>query len=310
MIVTSKLCFLNIVTQLCPAEILLNANYFIADALEPEYVSTSTNVEYDKESGQYKRPKTDNDDDVDDRSRMLHQRFNIRYTELVLDPISCIRNAIANDPSMIISDKDRLPLYKNYLLKNDIMLSVYQNYFKERLSGNGLQFIIFNSNDTLKEFGNLICEYLAEIFGVDINFIDPKFLPIKGKEFYKGNVIDGKENITKLKDYELIIGFKGALNQTNTFGTLSNLTTWIQSHDTFEELLYIYNLIFPDDPLPRGEYTYSELCDIIAHKAVENTSFEETYNNADDVMYTSQEYIDMLMHYQEELDYDHNCTFE
>lgn len=310
MIVTSKLCFLNIMTQLCSANDLVNANYFIADAREQErVVPNNTNLQYDTESEQYV-PNNSKRSSTPTMSQYL-----IHYCDLELDPQTSVQEAVAQNPNIYIDDSNKMDIFKAYLLKESTLLSIYQNYFKEELDGNGLQVVIFNSESILADYGNLICGYLAEIFGVDVNFIDPQFLPIKGQSFYQGNKKDGESNIKKIKDYELLIGLRGAITQTENFHSLSNLDTWLRGHAEITELIYIYNLAFPNNPLPPGEYTYEQLIDILTMACARTfidpskMSNDETVYDKDQ-LYTSQEYIDALSEYQEMINEEYEAGYD
>lgn len=259
MIVTSFRCYLNVLTQLWDAKKLLGADYYIADLRSPNgNARLSENMRYN-EMGQI----------VEDHSILNTAydtigMYSIKYGDGGLDP-----EPIKTDQLMGIND-DHSSAYERfikYINNPEIMLSNYNNLFKNPLRGNGLHVIIYYDFENLKEFGHIICQYLSKNFGVDIIFLDAGYIPsVRGYDSYMGDKVTGKKTIDDLKDYDLIFRFGQALSQSDFHNNVSNLTVFL-SEFGFSEIVHLYNLLFPDDPLPPGNYSIDHIRQIIIGRA-------------------------------------------
>ena len=82
----------------------------------------------------------------------------------------------------------------------------------------------------------------------------------------------------------------------NSSESVSNLTVFLNSFN-FHELIYLYNLVFPEAPLPPDNYTTDHLKQIIIGRVTQNMP-ENRFNN----LFVSDEYIDLLSQYDNEDD--------
>jgi hypothetical protein len=105
---------------------------------------------------------------------------------------------------------------------------------------------------------------------VDIIFIDPQYREgCRGYAQYMGNKEVGAKMIKEIRDYDMIFNFNQALSQSEVFGNISNIHTYLQSYD-LEQTVYLYNLLWPHDPLPPGNYSIDHLRQIIIGKCSDN----------------------------------------
>ena len=262
MIVTSYRCFMNVLTQLWNVDQLLNANYYIADCGSPSMnVSLTESVRYN-DYGQVIE-----DDPISRTSSVVVPgvgRYNIKYSNGGLNPeryrADCLMGV--NDDYSSSYDK----FIKN-LNNPETMMEVYNFLFKNPVKGNGVQILIYFDDQNLLNYGNIVCQYLAKNFGVDIIFIDPQYRPnCRGYAEYRGDKVLGEKTMHDIRDYELLFNFSQSVSCADMYNNVSNLTVFL-SEFGFNDLIYLYNLLFPDDPLPPGNYTEDHLRRIIIDRA-------------------------------------------
>jgi hypothetical protein len=263
MIVTSKRCYLNILTQLWPAVRLLNANYYIGDQQSSISTASITDQVGFDEYGQLQSLPGMN---------QVPTSFATVYhikTSRALDPEPYRAQSVimGDGGDGFNSPEERFIAYLN---NPETFLAVYNFLFKDPLEGDGLQILIFADDANLLTFGHIICQYLSTNFGVDIIFIDPQYREgCRGYAQYMGNKEVGAKMIKEIRDYDMIFNFNQALSQSEVFGNISNIHTYLQSYD-LEQTVYLYNLLWPHDPLPPGNYSIDHLRQIIIGKCSDN----------------------------------------
>ena len=272
MIVTSKRCFLNVLTQLWPAERLLNANYYIGDQKATNgYVHVNDAIDLDQ-FGQIVRSNS-----VKETSS-FGGCYYIHYSTC-LDP-----EPFRVDTSLIIgtgadttiSSEER---FINNLNQPETFLNVYQFLFKYPLEGNGIQVLMINDDQNITRFGHIICQYLSTNFGTDIIFIDPKFRKdCRGFEQYTGNKELGLKTIKDIRDYELLYNFNQSINMSSYTGSVENIIAFLSCYN-FNELMYLYNLLYPNDPIPPGNYTEAHIREILIARATANLRNDHILSN-------------------------------
>lgn len=307
MILCSKLVFLNVVTQLLDYDTLLNANYFIVDR------TLSTGDYGDSGSGQYAQIAANaphlnqfgelvygDDDDTnsnldglldfsfdDDRTTSntsktragLHP-YHIHYVDIFgtsqyyTMAVTEIQKAFQDPVDVLIRDLNHTQKLKN----------VYQSIYQEPLEGNGLQILIMYDDYGCQQYGGIIASYLAELFGSDVMFIDAQYrAKTNGQVFYKGNQARARAFVQSLRDQITIDAIKSTV-QSAAFGSCMNNLEQLFNNKTItiEDMFRVYNLLFPNDPLPVGEYTLDQIKMIVikrvmhaAGKTGETKSLEE-----------------------------------
>lgn len=249
-------------------EALLNSNYFIGDIKNPDNFMgiNDDSLSYDEDGVIHltcRQVKT----------KMMGNYYITYNSTSCLDPTPTLTSFLSGGDS-----HSPEILFKEFLMTPTTLVDVYNFLFINPLRGNGLQILIFESDETVVDYCHIICQYLAGIFGCDINFIDKMYRPnVKGESFYKGcNQTTAMSNIRRIRDEKLLIEFKSfcAYGADNA---LSNLTVYLSSFDA-AALIYLYNLIFPNEPLPPDNYTTGRLKEIIIGKTIENLP-RNNFNN-------------------------------
>ena len=277
MIVTSKRCFLNVLTQLWPAERLLNANYYIGDQRTANGYSQKVNVNDQVSFDQFGQIVRNNY--VKEAPQTFGGCYNIHTSDCLNPEPYRIESmySMGNGEDLSIPCEERF--IKNGLNAPDTFLNVYKFLFRNQLNGNGIQILIFNDDENLLRFGHIICQYLSTNFGVDIIFLDPKFRKnCRGYEQYIGNKELGLKTIRDVRDYEMISDFSVAVTQTSYTGSVANITMLLSTWD-FNELMRLYHLLYPNDPIPPGNYTEEHIREILISRATENMKVDYMFSN-------------------------------
>lgn len=288
MIVTSYRCFLNVLTQLWTVDQLLNANYYIADCQSPSMnMSLTSSIRYN-EFGQL----------VEDADVMAAPsvsglgRYNIKYSNGGLNPERYRADCLMGLNDDCSSSYDRF--IKN-LNNPETMMEVYNLLFRDELKGNGVQVLIYYDDPNLLDYGNIVCQYLSQNFGVDIVFIDPQYRPdCRGYAEYRGNKELGMKTIHDIRDFALLFNFSQSVSCSSLYGSASNITVFL-SEFNFNDLIYLYNLLFPDDPLPPGNYSTDHIKQIIIDRASRGIKPNNALSNI-----TSLDWRELLDRYERE----------
>ena len=276
MILCSKRVFLNVLSQLLDLKTILNATYYILDSkpavgamavpwnddgLTPK-LNENGELCYDASAA----PTLD----FSQPSGMT--KYFIKYDD-VLNPapfMTILQAGIHNDYS---TPEER---YRSQLMSTDTQISVYQFLFKEKLQGNGLQILIMTDDQSMADFGDTIAQYLSQVFGADITFLDPKYRKgTEGSIEYKGNKEYAKQHIRDLRDAEMLMHFQTAVSSAKFGNATNNLMQFLNPMD-FEQLIYLYNKIFPNAPLQPGKYTCDHIKRIIVGRVLQSLGISST----------------------------------
>ena len=292
MIFTSKRCYLNILTQLMSKDKLINANYYLLD--QENNINQLNNVKF---NGSYQIvPEIDDmllDLSVDEGL----SRYNISIPpSRILDPAPFETNLLVsggNNVDTVVSK------FVKSLNQPDTLLMVYNFMFRKKTNGNNLQIVMYNSDETVVNYGHLICQYLSHNFGCDIIFVDAQYRQrdLVGQPKYVGNKANAEKVMKEVRDFDIKSAYlqmvSGGVRLDNTN---NNLTTWLAQFD-FHNLVYIYNLLWPDDPLPPDNYTVERMIQIIISASV--SSFGERKQSVFDSMYSMSTFNEILDQYDE-----------
>ena len=299
MIVCSKRVFLNVITQMYSADVLLNANYYIGDPNQSKKTFVNNEVGIDTGSGQIVRRnrKVTDKDEIETAMGPYHI-----CSDTCLDPTPFIVQFVMGSQS---SD-DPVGDYIKYLNFPDTLWNVYSFLFRKQLEGNGLQILMFEDHKQLWKFGHLICQYLSYNFGCDITFVDKAVVNVcEGYTEYKGNKQVAMKLIKDLNDYSTIESFAESVTQSSSRGNMTNIETYL-SGLSFNDLMYLYNLLYPEAPLPPGNYTIDQIKGIIIGRVGDSIQF-----NPRAVMKDDESFNNLLIHnWQSVLDEFENATVE
>lgn len=263
MIVISKRCFLNILVQLWQPQRILQANYYVGDQQATNGFATFNDQISINEYGQM-ISKSDPSNVAVPFSSQWHIKMN---KCLDPEPFRTQQLIMGVDESEYGSAEER---YIAHLNNPDTFLNVYNFLFKDQLEGNGLQILMFNDDPNLLQFGHIVCQYLSINFGVDIIFIDPQYRPnCRGYTTYYGDKALGQKTLKDVRDYDLLFNFHQTFSQSSFYNSTHNLSVFLSGLGE-EDTMYLYNLLFPNDPLPPGNYTIDHIRQIIIGRCSEN----------------------------------------
>lgn len=285
MFVTSKRCFVNCLAQFMDYEQLTNANYYVIDV-----TARGSNVHFDKdvEYGPDGTPY------VKERAVMNGPsitKYHVVMSEGYLDPSVAVLNMVDSSKRIsALTNMDNLKIFQEYLKKPDTIGNVYNWFYGNNQNaprGNGLMIVIINSEEHVRVFGHTICEFLSQYLGEDVEFVDaqmrPEFIP--GYVKYPGNKAFAERILRDQRDYQLLQEFKASMSFTN----VENITAMVSVMSP-QKLMHLYELLFPDQPLPPGNYTTDHIKKIIIGKAMESMPAQSKVPN----LYTSNAYLDSL----------------
>ena len=253
MIVCSKRAYLNILTQLMDATTLINANYYIADqTLRGTEMHVADQMNIDEDGGYV----------LQHVSRPTLNPFHIHYGDGSLSPTALMSELLYEDNTSIGIEQR----FINHLMKEDTLANVYTYLYGDKSRGNGLRIFMFASDSNVYLL-HVVCEYISRVFGEDIKFIDKIYRnDIKGFVNYTGNKANAAMMIKRIRDYKLMKDISDiAANYQYGYGSIENLEVYFETFD-IDALFYIYEKLFPHEPLTPGRYEKERMVHIITRK--------------------------------------------
>jgi hypothetical protein len=259
MIVTSKRVFLNILTQMMDAPTLINANYYLADQESANGAMTmiDNSMRYD-DSGQLII-----EDSVKGTLNAFEKKFNIYYGDGFLNPVSFMSRVLTDVTGISVEEK-----FFEHLTQPDTLLHTYKFLYGYPAKGNGLRIMIYRNEQSL-ELVSMICDYISQLFGEDVTFLDPMYRKEMAnvKSQYPGNREKSKQTYQFLKKYSIYVNLRDTVwNIENGLGGFENLSSVLNAYD-LEDLFMAYEIMYPTNPLPPGNYSKDHLMHIIMSTA-------------------------------------------
>lgn len=292
MIVTSKRCFINCVAQFMDHRQLLDTNYYICDVSKQgsQRVTFSKDVTYDENGFPiiHEKPVS---------TGPSYSRFHLVYSDGSLDPSTNILTRAQAPTSRMnvtaMTDQDALKIYQDYLMEPYTVGNVYSWFYgsMNKPDGNGMMILIINDENNVRVFGHTICQFLAQFMGEDIEFVDAQVRPqlIPGYPKYQGNKQFAERVLRDQRDYALLMEF---LQYASTMGrreSRNNMMTFLNTLNP-NGLIHLYELAFPNEPLPPGNYTTDNMKQILIGKALDRIPENKIMPN----LYESDSYLDSL----------------
>lgn len=268
MIVCSKRVFLNVLTQLMDANTLINANYYIADqATRNGIAQMSDNITIDGE-GTYRIDNT-----VATSSVSLNP-YHINYGDGTLSPLALLSQLVLEQ-----TGKDVETMFKEKLMCNDSLICTFNFLYANKPKGNGLRILLY-VNDSIVPFIHIVCEYLSNLFGEDIMFIDKQYRnDIIGRVQYTGNQQKAQQVFREIMDYKMMKDIIDlGSNYQYGFGDTHNLEEYFESYSV-PQMFYVYEKLFPNEPLPIGNYTKDHMLHILTRKLMHAFPQQTTMQN-------------------------------
>ena len=151
--------------------------------------------------------------------------------------------------------------------------------------------VIINNEEHVRIFGHTICDFLSQYLGEDIEFVDAQMRPqlVPGYQRYQGNKAFAEKVLRDQRDYALLTEFMGCATTMGFNESIQNLSTMLSIMDP-PQLMHLYELAFPNDPLPQGNYTTDHIKKVLIGKASDMLGTKMNVPN----LYTSNVYLDQL----------------
>lgn len=290
MILTSFRCYMNAIIPMTDKETLLGTHYYILDSTEDRF---SNSIEYDLQ-GEMKinTPRCNNN-------------YRIEYCPDIFNPqphTSSIQYIGVPGGDCI---ENKQVSYIKHLMNSDTKYKVYNKLFAPESVTEYPKMLIMFDEKNIVDYGPIIAVYMSSVFGVDIQFMDealrPNIFGIKDG-FYPGDVEQGKKTIRECKNAKLKKDIELMISETSREDTISNLIASFSNYTT-EDLIYIYNSIFPDKPLYAGMYTKEDMFKILTGTICDEIDFKPGFSY-DDINESIGHYEKELSDYEllEELD--------
>ena len=297
MIFCSRRVFLNVLTQLLDRDTLLNANYFLVDQIKPTgHAGFGEDIPRIGEDGSITyEPSMELDFNIP-QAQGIHNYF-IHYSD-VLNLQAFFGATAASRKNDFSRPQDKVIAR---LRDTSTEISVYQEIFQPKLQGNGLQILIMQSDQVIQYCGHIICTFLSEVFGADINFIDPQYRPnVSGKIQYAGNKAYAQKHIPELRDAILRLRIDTMLDTVKMGGGYANLEAIFNSPEIgINELFHVYHLLFPNDQLPPGNYTTAHMKQLIIGRLMDATGKRAEMKTAKDLGFDFYAFDPVFDQYEE-----------
>ena len=297
MIVTSKRVFINVLAQFMTFKDLMSATYFIPDVNN----SAASRMHFDKQVKYH----DDGSFEIINKPMVSSgiSRFNIVYGDGWLDPTWAINQTTSLSIGLDADKRrhqleDPLKVYVDRLKDPNTIIGV-RDWLYGRLSNHnpnmGMRIIIINDEDIVRQFGHTICMYLSTYFGENITFLDPKYRPqiVHGQVSYQGNKEFSRKLLKDLQDYDLIVKVHGLISQSGYDMSLNNLKAFLSTMEV-PKLFYVYEQLFPYEPLPAGNYSKEQIITIIAGKAAEKVGVVYDVTERSSALSTINQYMDQI----------------
>lgn len=266
MILCSKICFLNVLTQMLNVKQLVEATYYIPDSTSLEMkrgssMSLTNQVKFNEYGQLVKQIGAVN------TNKTLSSVEIYSYCPS-LDPLAFTTSLLDGVETKHMTPAER---YVSSLKKDSTLQAIYEWIIKQPpMNGNGERIIVYEHYESLWDFGHIIAEYLSTYFGFDIIYLDRIYNQyIRGEKKYYGNADNAQKTIQVCQDRELVSGVTRSMS--GSYGgdeTLNNLSVFLGCLK-WNKLKRLYELMFPHEPLPPANYTESRLREILRGKLSE-----------------------------------------
>lgn len=262
----SKRVFLNVFCPMTDKSVILNANYYIADCRSPGNVKQSAGTI------KYVDGEWINLDEETKPNEHLKKpsQYNVKYGNDCIDPGPYVTTLISDT----YDDEDSMQTRMRKTLKTFVnMRSQMEEIYTPIRRGNGLLFIIYMHDDNIVNFGDIICQHLVDNFGEPITFLDPKYRPnVRGKVLYECHDMNYVHKVNReLNDAITVYDFLAAVGQSPDIeGSVNNMSTFLAGIDKVQDMIHLYELLWPDEPLPVGKYTLEHVREIIMGKILDS----------------------------------------
>ena len=244
-------------------EQLLDAQYYIADKTSRKLPFKSS-LQWNQETNQYEQV---DEKDVEDSA----SPYLIEYSPEACNMNMSIFMTDANiDIDKISHSKDPRARFFAAISQPEFQMSFYQKVIRN-IRKDKLFIMIFMDEPTVRYGAGMVCDMLSKDFGQDVTFVDPQYRPyVQGRVSYVGDKQRGEIVMDNLRKSALCTGFVEAMNHTVDVSNLTNVMTFLNSMcEEITDSIYLYNSLWPDDPLPAGNYTNGQVKELIIQRALD-----------------------------------------
>lgn len=272
MLLMSLRCYINCMVPTTEKDVLLKSQYYILDVSKGSSYDTSDSISW-TEYG-----------DIVKNAPPQNNNYRITYVN-VMNPAPHTGNEqyirTPGGPSLI----NKQAGYLKHLMNSDTMIKVYNELFNTNETIDYPVILLMFSEHYIIEYGHIIANYLSNVFGEDVTFLDPTLRPnVPGNRngFYPGNKATGSKNRLMCRNKKLMKDMSLMLDSTSRESTETNIINQLACY-TVPDMINLYNTIYPDKPLHAGYYTKQDMIDIIIGSITRDmhfsTSTDEEYRN-------------------------------
>lgn len=280
MILTSLRCYLNCLVPMTDKDILLRSTYYMID-IDVATADRGGDVVFSTDGALERVEKMNNNY----RVFSCHQLNPIPHTS----DIGCID--MPGGPTI----KNKQKLYLDHLMNSNTRVKVFNDLFNTNKRTDYPIILIMYDEHTTVDFGHMIAMYLSNVFGEDIDFLDPTLradVPGNRDGKYVGNKQQGYLTRKQCKHDKLMNDLRYMLDEHSRESTISNYTNLFAGY-TVQDLIEIYNQLFPEKPLQFGYYTYEDMLNILLGTMMKEVDFKSSS--------TDEDYRERIGEYEQEL---------
>ena len=267
MIVTSLRCYLNILTQIMTRDQLLDAQYFIADKISKVNVSDFDQFDTDAE-GHYIHADANEKRTVEGVEQA--SPYCLAYTDETINlNMQSLLTSFSVDIDKIAKSKDPRDRYYARITDEAFMQGLYSKVISN-IRKDKLFIMIFMDEATVRYGAGIVCNILSDAFGQDVTFIDPQYRPyVQGRVTYVGNKQKAEQVIMDIRRKIRISSFMSALSMANVESNKNNMEAIMDAYTRLEDIIDLYNSLWPDDTLPAGTYSVADVKELILRRAMD-----------------------------------------
>lgn len=275
---------MNALVPMTDKETLLRAHYYVLDIYSNDFPSDEPVY------------NSDGSFSVKSRAVKCNNNFRIEYCPEIFNPQPHTADIqYINKPGGPCLANKQID-YLKHLMNPDTKYKVYNRMFTEKNISDYPSILIMFDEKSIIDYGKVIAIYLSKVFGVNVSFLDeamrPNVFGISDGE-YKGDLEEGKKTIRTCKDSKLYKDIKLMITSESRETTTNNLMSQFKDYKT-EELIYIYNKIFPDKPLYAGMYTRDDMLNILTGCICNEVDFNSSGMNEEELNESICEYEQQL----------------
>ena len=252
-------------------EQLIDAQYYIADKISKVNTDDLPFTDIDSDGCYTNKREESNSHEIPgvEQASPFCVGYANERTNLSMQPLLTSQNI---DIDKISKSKDPRDRYFARITNEEFMVALWSNVISN-IRKDKLFIMIFMDEPTVRYGADMVCNLFADAFGQDITFIDPQYRPhVHGRVTYVGNKQKAEQVILNIRRKIRIGAFMAAMAQSNVESNDINLETFMSAYTRIEDIIDLYNSLWPDDTLPAGNYTVADVKELIIRRAMDERS--------------------------------------